>query len=266
MSEKRFSSSEMQKMFRITRPTLRYYMDKGLLHGEKDDMNGQISFGFDDLDDMVDILYLRQNLDFSTKEIEAYMRSGSFSDQASIYFMHKEMLKREIEKRKKQLEILAAIEDDLQILMKMENDIRAFSSKTPFYVLTFSDTSGDIIPDSMPNEDLFWFCNVFKACDDAPCRYRYVNSGYWVERLDDSKLEYDDRKYTLNYLPPGDYLYGVSSVSGDYRDPAILKPFLDYAEEHGLKLGDTVVSAICLINRKEEERIYSYDVLIPIIK
>lgn len=61
-------------------------------------------------------------------------------------------------------------------------------------------------------------------------------------------------------------MYGISRVTGDYRDPAIIKPFTDYAKEHNLLLGDTTYSVICLINRTEEERTYYYDVIIPIIK
>lgn len=265
--KKKYSSADIQKMFHISRPALRYYMDKGLIGGEKDDKNGYLSFSEKDMEDLMDVQFFRQVLDFSTKEIEAYMCSESVADQLSVYFIHKELLKREIEKRKMQLEILTFIESTLELILKAENDIELMQWDTPFWVLEEKEPQkkedGTVV-DFFLEKNLICPCNIFKMAEDG--EYAFFGFGAYVEWNDLPAFQYDKERCVLKKYEPGLYLYGTGSWVGDYRDPAIMQEILDYAKAHDLELEDTVYSMVYYIDRTKEERKYYYDLTIPIKK
>ena len=93
-------------MLNISRMALRYYMRKGLISGTKDEENGYHYFDENDLQDLKDIVHLRQTLDFSVEEIRDYLYSDSLDDYRSLVRQRMESLQKEIEEKQAQLRSL----------------------------------------------------------------------------------------------------------------------------------------------------------------
>lgn len=89
-----YTIGETAKMLGLTTDAIRFYVEKGLVHPEKNPANRYLLFSFENLLELTDILYYRY-LDFSIADIKAIMDSRNLTDIVSLVTEKR----REVERR-----------------------------------------------------------------------------------------------------------------------------------------------------------------------
>ncbi|MDU7281851.1 MAG: MerR family transcriptional regulator, partial [Leuconostoc citreum] len=74
-----YSISELARIFKITKYTIRHYVDEGLLSPEKNSVSGYYTFSETDLYRLYQILTFRK-IGYAVKDIKKLLEQDNFTD------------------------------------------------------------------------------------------------------------------------------------------------------------------------------------------
>lgn len=266
MAKNQFSSGEVMKMLNISRMALRYYMRKGLISGTKDEENGYHYFDENDLQDLKDIVHLRQTLDFSVEEIRDYLYSDSLDDYRSLVRQRMESLQKEIEEKQAQLRSLNnwwGLLDELDTYASFEvvnYDLTYLMLKFP---LSSEDDYWRYYYDNRIGREVVAPFRIYEMRDDA-----FVLSalGFYCAVDSDICKMLDSTDYSVEILRPGRYLFGLLRGKGNPYDESFFTPVKDYIEKNHIKVAPWAYTSVYLVDRRSEERECIYDMMLPVIE
>lgn len=202
--------NEISKILGMTKSTVRFYEQEGLISPNIDDNNYR-RYTIEELKKLSQINFMR-SLEFDLDTIRTLM-SGEMNDLEDVLKMQKDHLEAlilDLQSKSKHLDMI--IEITHSKLKHMSYEIKSFS-KRRFYKLNSKDHTLSGLLQS--NTEFFkashleigsWFVNVAKIdclIPDAPMEFEvYVE----VSQSDQSKVEFSNEIFDFDIFEAGDYL------------------------------------------------------------
>ncbi len=216
--------SDLSRLYGLSNQTLHYYENKGMLHPERDVVNGYRYFNASDLS-LLGALKKYRNAEFSLKEVAKLCDVSNEDDIITNYINQKEKLSKEIEKKQY---IADKIEEEVTLYKQYKENGSVVKIEKLEGFLRFESLGSEIIfqDKKMQKEAVPWLNNIFftDACkifylrDESEGKYEYsygmlatksmanylkltvsnnvrlVEEGYFVTNIINSKYNKDINK------------------------------------------------------------------------
>ncbi|MBR5328813.1 MAG: MerR family transcriptional regulator [Firmicutes bacterium] len=252
----RYRIGEVEKLLGIPRSTIRFYIQKGYLHIDKDESNGYRYYSRKDLREIMHLVVGRSNLHLNLDESHQRVSASSLDDFRQLFFNQEEMLTQRIREDRRSLEVLSIY---YRMLSKIQRSENKFTVIHPGEITVF------------PEEYIFsahttiidaGFATAIFTGDSDSLRLSGIHS--LVFEGDRYLVSDNDLAKQTETISPQTYLNIVIKSDKEIEDPEALYPVLKRAAEEGYKTNPPYF--ICNLFKLEEpeKRQYYYDIYLSV--
>ncbi|MCL2882921.1 MAG: MerR family transcriptional regulator [Coriobacteriia bacterium] len=231
----RYSIIEVEQLLGIPRTKIRYYMDRGLFSVSKDDKSGYYFYTFEDIMRISQIIYYREKLGFALEEVGQLLETTDIGLMESMADKQLGFLNDEVQLRNQQRKTLIFNREMIKRHQKYKDHITLSRLETA-YLFPFP----------------YYFMLDHKI---YPITYGASEFGFSGQALNHKKrwvLVFErDAKYIGNdaldcFNNEGERIegctcvYSTSLTTKSADDPSLIKPAIDWADEHNFYISGRI--------------------------
>lgn len=253
-----YKIGEVENILGITRSAIRHYIEKGLIDISKDESNGYRYYERENINDLIEIAYYRNNLDLSLDDIATCFHAKTLEEYRAVFVRQRKLIEERMRQEQNYLELIDTCDEGMNDFIRYRGKIKLMEYDKPKYCYYYNSEAINV------HSALFvvsYPANEFGIKDG---KLTFKRPCYFVDEKDPLLLDEEGIVAAKRVIKSNRFVYAPICSEKSSDDPSLLEPAIAWAAKNGIELGGQYYLCSRFADKREGKRQHYYEVLLPV--